>query len=69
MNRLFRHLSSIAMLLSVAAFAAAQETKPSASSVVDIDRIVAVVNDEVITRIELDRESRMAVEQLRRQGT
>jgi len=34
-----------------------------------LNRIVAVVNDEVITRMELDRESRMATEQLRRQGT
>jgi peptidyl-prolyl cis-trans isomerase SurA len=69
MNGFLPHLSSIAILLSVAVSASAQEPKPAASSVLDVDRIVAVVNDEVITRIELDRESRMAVEQLRRQGT
>jgi peptidyl-prolyl cis-trans isomerase SurA len=38
-------------------------------SITGLDRVVAVVNDDVITRVELDRESRMAVEQLRRQGT
>jgi peptidyl-prolyl cis-trans isomerase SurA len=41
----------------------------AANEPVALDRIVAVVNDEVITRMELDRESRMAMEQLRRQGT
>ncbi|MEO8628807.1 MAG: peptidylprolyl isomerase, partial [Betaproteobacteria bacterium] len=51
-----------------AASHAAQDPKPS-SSISDLDRIVAAVNDEVITRVELDRESRMATEQLRRQGT
>jgi peptidyl-prolyl cis-trans isomerase SurA len=34
-----------------------------------LDRIVAVVNSDVITRAELDRESRMATDTLRRQGT
>jgi peptidyl-prolyl cis-trans isomerase SurA len=41
----------------------------AANEPIALDRIVAVVNDEVITRMELDRESRMATEQLRRQGT
>jgi peptidyl-prolyl cis-trans isomerase SurA len=39
------------------------------SDVVLLDRIVAVVNNDVITQLELDRESRVAIETLRRQGT
>ena len=31
--------------------------------------MVAIVNDEVITRLELDRDARVASDQLRRQGT
>lgn len=34
-----------------------------------IDRIVAVVNDEVITRYELEERLRLAIKQLRQQGT
>ncbi|HWI15287.1 MAG TPA: SurA N-terminal domain-containing protein, partial [Burkholderiales bacterium] len=34
-----------------------------------LDRIVAVVNDEVITRIELDERMKVAVRQLNQQGT
>lgn len=34
-----------------------------------LDRVVAVVNDEVITRVELDQEVRLAVRQLSEQGT
>jgi len=37
--------------------------------VVVLDRIVAVVNDEVITRIDLDDRVRIAIKQLRQQGT
>lgn len=40
-----------------------------ALAVDSLDRIVAVVNTEVITRIDLERESKMAVDSLRRQGT
>jgi peptidyl-prolyl cis-trans isomerase SurA len=43
--------------------------EPPARSVVSLDRVVAIVNDEVITQNELDRETRMATEQLRKQGT
>lgn len=37
--------------------------------VVVLDRIVAIVNDEVITRIDLDERVKVAVKQLRQQGT
>jgi peptidyl-prolyl cis-trans isomerase SurA len=49
--------------------AAAAQDGAAPRTVVDVDRVVAVVNDEVITSVELDRELRTATEQLRRQGT
>lgn len=69
MNDLVRYFLCAALALSSLSLQAAREPGTSAGSIADLDRIVAVVNDEVITRIELDREARMAVEQLRRQGT
>jgi peptidyl-prolyl cis-trans isomerase SurA len=65
MKLLIRLLFSSTLFIAAAALAA---NEPRATSVA-LDRIVAVVNDEVITRMELDRESKMATEQLRRQGT
>ena len=38
-------------------------------TIVTIDRIVAVVNDEVITRVDLDERTNLALKQLRQQGT
>jgi peptidyl-prolyl cis-trans isomerase SurA len=46
---------------------AAQAQKPR--PIVTIDRIVAVVNDEVITRLDLDERTKLAMKQLRQQGT
>lgn len=43
----------------------AQKPRP----VVTIDRIVAVVNDEVITRLDLEDHTRLALRQLQQQGT
>jgi peptidyl-prolyl cis-trans isomerase SurA len=40
-----------------------------AQDAAELDRIVAVVNNDVITSVELDRETRMALDTLRRQGT
>jgi hypothetical protein len=37
--------------------------------VVVLDRIVAVVNDEVVTRNDLDERVKLAFAQLKRQGT
>ena len=47
---------------------------PSASSsstgkVVTLDRIVAIVNDEVITQYEMEDQKRLVISQLKRQGT
>ena len=47
---------------------AAQDPAPASRSV-SVDRIVAIVNNDIITRIELDREEKMAMDTLRRQGT
>jgi peptidyl-prolyl cis-trans isomerase SurA len=40
-----------------------------ADEIASLNRIVAVVNDDVITSVDLDRETQMALETLRRQGT
>jgi len=48
---------------------AAPDASTSSKSVVDVDRVVAVVNDEVITRLELERDAQVAGNQMRRQGT
>jgi peptidyl-prolyl cis-trans isomerase SurA len=67
MKFIIRYLLFAGLLVTAALAIAAKE--PSASSATALDRIVAVVNDEVITRVELEREGKMAMEQLRRQGT
>ena len=41
----------------------------NARAVDELDKIVAVVNSDVITRLELGRESKLALETLNRQGT
>jgi peptidyl-prolyl cis-trans isomerase SurA len=68
MNRpLLRNILLSMLLAAAGGVAAAPE--PADGRVALVDRIVAVVNSEVITRVELDRESRSAQAQLRRQGT
>ncbi len=56
-----------ACLLLIAATAQAQQAKPR--SIVVVDRIVAVVNDEVITERELASRVDFALRQLAQQGT
>lgn len=57
------------MLMLAAALAApgapAQQPRP----IVELDRIAAVVNDDVITRLDLDERTRYAISQLKQQGT
>jgi peptidyl-prolyl cis-trans isomerase SurA len=51
---------------------AAQKPPPAAQKpppVIVIDRIVAVVNDEVVTRFDLEERVQLAIKQLRAQGT
>jgi len=67
MKFIIRYWLFAGLLVTAALAIAAKE--PSASTATALDRIVAVVNDEVITRVELERETKMATEQLRRQGT
>ncbi len=57
----------IAGLLPIGPAAWAQGTKPR--TIVTVDRIIAVVNDEVITARELDARVDFAFRQLRQQGT
>jgi peptidyl-prolyl cis-trans isomerase SurA len=59
-----------AVLMMAVAGASAQVNNDGAgSSDILLDRVVALVNDSVITRLELDAEVRFAVVQLGRQGT
>ncbi len=62
----FRLFGLMTMLAAVAPAGAAQVP---ASRVVQLDRIVAVVNEEVITRRDLDDRMKVVTMQLREQGT
>jgi len=58
----------VAMCLAVLAVAAAAQ-KPAPGRLVQLDRIIAVVNDDVITRRDLDDRLKVTLSQLRQQGT
>jgi peptidyl-prolyl cis-trans isomerase SurA len=60
-------VSSLALALALAAAPCARAQKPR--PVIVLDRIVAVVNDEVITRNDLDERVKLAYIQLQRAGT
>src|SRR5688572_1719916 len=66
-NNLFWMRCALASLLALPAAVGAQETKPR--PIVTIDRIVAVVNSEVITRNDLNERLNRAASQLARSGT
>jgi peptidyl-prolyl cis-trans isomerase SurA len=59
-----------AILISCLAFpaAAAQDERKKNDTIV-LDRVVAVVNSEVVTRLDLDEQVKVALQQLKRQGT
>jgi len=60
--------TTMAMLCVFAlATPAAWPQKPR--KIITIDRVVAVVNDEVITRLDLDERTNLAMKQLQQQGT
>ncbi len=63
-----RALATALVLLGVAA-PAVHAQKPAPSKVILLDRIVAVVNDEVVTRRDLDDRLKVVVAQLQQQGT
>jgi len=67
MMRLLRGVALLTVLLSSVVYAQAQQRAPAEP--IPVDRIVAVVNDEVITLHELNQGLERAVGQLRRQGT
>ena len=60
------------ILILAAALAVAVQAIPALAQsgrVVTLDRIVAVVNDEVITQYDLEDQKKLVVMQLQRQGT
>jgi peptidyl-prolyl cis-trans isomerase SurA len=58
----------VALLLCMALPAAAADERKKVDNVA-LDRIVAVVNSEVVTRLDLDEQVKVAMQQLNRQGT
>jgi peptidyl-prolyl cis-trans isomerase SurA len=60
-------MAGAALLFAAPAVHAAQAQSPA--RIVTIDRIVAVVNEDVITRLDLDERLRLATMQMKRQGT
>jgi len=67
--RQMKRIGLFAILMVAAMGAVAQVDDDSGASDLLLDRVVALVNDAVITQLELDAEVRFAVVQLRRQGT
>ncbi len=68
MKRFYAHFVAVVVcVLSCAPHASAQQ--PAARRIVLLDRIVAVVNQDVITRRDLDERLKVVVGQLRQQGT
>ena len=61
------HFYALMLCIALPAAAAPDERKKSENLV--LDRVVAVVNSEVVTRLDLDDQVRIASQQLRRQGT
>jgi peptidyl-prolyl cis-trans isomerase SurA len=62
--------ATCSVLLALAlAIPDASAQKPASGRVVQLDRIIAVVNDEVITRRDLDDRLKVTLNQLRQQGT
>jgi peptidyl-prolyl cis-trans isomerase SurA len=62
---LFRALAPLALAAAVAPAA----VQAQSGKVVTLDRIVAVVNDEVITQYDLEDQKKVVMMQLKRQGT
>ncbi len=62
-------LRTVFLFVCLSGLASAQTPRNAVSEPVPVDRIVAVVNDEVITLHELRAGLDVAVSQLRRQGT
>jgi len=63
----FRNLFNAGLVLA-SACALAQPTAQTPSRVVNVDRVVAVVNDEAITQYDLDDAKRIILQQLKQQN-
>ena len=66
------HMQRHILLFLAAALAAAVHAAPAlaqSGKVATLSRIVAVVNDEVITQYDLEDQKKLVVTQLQRQGT
>ena len=69
-QKFIRARFAMAFGLALCAPAALAQASAAASAKVEtLDRIVAVVNDEVITKYEIEDQKRLVVAQLKRQGT
>ena len=64
-----RHVLRGILLSMVACIAAAAEESRNRDDGLLLDRVVAVVNSEVVTRLDLDEQVKVALKQLKRQGT
>lgn len=63
-------LATLTILLCTAgAELGAQAPKAPARHVIPVDRIVAIVNDDVITRVDLTQQMRLSIDSLKRRGT
>ncbi len=73
MNRIFSFLATFALVITPLAMAQTIQTAANAPTVTGssaaVDRIVAVVNNEVITQHELDKRGDQVLRQLTKQGT
>jgi peptidyl-prolyl cis-trans isomerase SurA len=63
-----RNFSALLILCMIFPAVAAQEERKKSENLV-LDRVVAVVNSEVVTRLDLDEQVKVATQQLKRQGT
>lgn len=63
-----RLLSAVLLLCLAFPIMAAQEGRNRTDRLM-LDRVVAVVNSEVVTRLDLDEQVKVALQQLKRQGT
>ena len=62
-------LQSAVLILWIAFPAAAAQDERKNNENLLLDRVVAVVNTEVVTRLDLDEQVKVALQQLKRQGT
>ncbi len=67
---IFRRLAVAACAAALwGAAQGAEPVRPAPRKIVGVDRIVAVVNEDVITRVDLSHQLKLAIDALKRQGT